>query len=241
MAVAAFVVPILPGKDGGLAELLSALKRQSSEHQESRARAGIMVERLYLQTNPDGNCLLITYLETSGSFAESMGRVAASDLPIDMLLVERIRELSGLDLRAGPIGQPELCAQWLAPGRLASSRRARGRAVVVPLRPGKYDQAKQYAQEAYVERLVEMTESRLAKRLVREEVFLQRTPVRDLLIIYLEGADPVQANRDFAASTTPFDRWCKDSIKTVFPPHVDFNQPAPANEELFAWERPLGG
>jgi hypothetical protein len=55
----------------------------------------------------------------------------------------------------------------------------------------------------------------------------------DIVVVYLEGADPVDANRQFAASQSPFDRWFKDRCKEVFPAFVNFDQPVPANEEVF--------
>jgi hypothetical protein len=53
-------------------------------------------------------------------------------------------------------------------------------------------------------------------------------------VVYLEGADPVDANRQFAASNTAFDRWFKEQCKAIFPPFVNFDLPVPANEELFS-------
>jgi hypothetical protein len=53
------------------------------------------------------------------------------------------------------------------------------------------------------------------------------------LCAYLEAADPVDANRRFAASTRPYDVWFKDQLKDVFPPQIDFNQPLPPVESLF--------
>jgi hypothetical protein len=55
----------------------------------------------------------------------------------------------------------------------------------------------------------------------------------DMLCGYLEGSDPIKANREFAASKLPFDLWFKGQLKGLFPPQVDFNQPLPAVMEIF--------
>jgi hypothetical protein len=59
----------------------------------------------------------------------------------------------------------------------------------------------------------------------------------DIAVVYLEGEDPVRANRSFAASQRPHDRWFKDGLKELFPPNVDFDQPVPPNEQVFDWTR----
>ena len=56
-----------------------------------------------------------------------------------------------------------------------------------------------------------------------------------MIVVYAEGENPKAGNQEFAASNTPYDRWFKDRCKEIFPPFVDFDQPAPANEEIFSW------
>jgi hypothetical protein len=51
--------------------------------------------------------------------------------------------------------------------------------------------------------------------------------------VYIEANDPVEANRLFAGSRTPYDVWFKESIKALFPPEIDFNQPLPPVEQVF--------
>src|SRR5712691_7174012 len=101
----------------------------------------------------------------------------------------------------GPPGpEPTLIGQWIAPG---ATTRSRGFAFAAPLRPGKAEAGKQFAHEAYVTRRDEFTESRVAKKLTREEVFLNETPMGDI-IVYIEGQDPIDGNRQFAASDSAF-------------------------------------
>lgn len=67
-----------------------------------------------------------------------------------------------------------------------------------------------FAEEAYVARRAEMTESRAGVGKVGEEVFLNWTPAGDVVAVYLEGNDPLEANRRSAAASTPCDRWFED-------------------------------
>ncbi|HEY3058671.1 MAG TPA: DUF6176 family protein [Chloroflexota bacterium] len=226
------IYPVLPGKESVVREVGSQLKERRSEREESRRRGGVTVERAYLQKNPDGSSLVVAYLEADRSFGEVMGALLSSDLPIDRYFIDKNQEATGVDFRAGPTGpEPELVGQWVAPG---ATQRAKGFAFAAPLQPGKTEAARTFAQEAYVTRQSEMAESRASKGLIREEVFLNQTPAGDMVVVYLEGNDPVDGNRQFAASNTPFDRWFKDRCREVFPAFINFDQPVPANEEVFS-------
>lgn len=228
------VFPILPGKEGVAREIARQLQERRSEYEESRARGGVSVERAYIQKNPDGSSVVLAYLETDRSFTDSMRALLESESPLDRYFVEKNAEATGIDFRSMQGGEPEAVGQWAAPG---NPPRARGLAFTAPLQAGKTDAARAFAQEAYVGRKEEFTASRVAKKMTREEVFLNHTPAGDMVVVYLEGEDPVEANRQFAQSNTPFDRWFKDRCKEIFPPYVDFDQPVPANEEIFSATR----
>jgi hypothetical protein len=226
------VYPVLPGKESLVREVAGQLRERRSEYEQSRRRGGVTLERAYLQQNPDGSGLVIAYLEGDRGFGETMGALVRSDIPLDRYFIDKNKEATGIDFAAGPQGpEPELVGHWVAPG---ATQRGRGFAFAAPLQPGQAEAARQFAREAYTTRQAEMTESRAAKGLVREAVFLNQTPAGEVVVVYLEGADPVDANRQFAASTTPFDRWFKDRCKAIFPPFIDFDQPVPPNEEIFS-------
>jgi Family of unknown function (DUF6176) len=226
------VYPVLSGKESVVREVSGQFKERRSEYEESRRRGGVTLERAYLQKNPDGSSLVVAYLQADRSFGEVMGALLSSELPLDRYFVDKNQEATGIDFRAGPPGpDPELVGQWVAPG---ATQRARGFAFAAPLQAGKTDAVRQFAREAYATRQPEMAESRSAKGLIREEVFLNQTPAGDLVVVYLEGTDPVEANRQFAASNTPFDRWFKDRCKEIFPAFINFDQPVPQNEEVFS-------
>src|SRR5947209_7176869 len=192
------VFPVLPGKEPVIRDVSHQLRERRTEYQQSRARGGVTFERAYLQKNPDGGSLVVAYLETDRSFGEMMGSLINSDIPLDRYFIEKNSDATGIDSAAGPQGpDPELVGQWIAS---ESGPRAKGFAFAAPLQPGKTEAARQFAREAYVTRQSEMAESRRAQGLTREEVFLNQTPAGDMVVVYLEGADPVEANRRFAAS-----------------------------------------
>ena len=78
-----------------------------------------------------------------------------------------------------------------------------------------------------------MTTSRRALDQNVEVVTLTETPQGPICGIYIEGTDPFEGNRTFAASTEPFDVAFKQELKTLFPPFIDFNQPVPGVAEIF--------
>jgi hypothetical protein len=229
-----FAFPVLPGKDAVVREVAGQLKQRQAEYLESRVHLGCHVEKAYLQKNPDGSAVCLAYLDGDRTFNEALKILTSSDRPIDRYFVDKNSEVTGIDFRAAPEGpEPELIAQWIAPG--TTGRGPRGLAFAAPLKPGAAEEARKFAREAYETRRREFDESRTAKTLVREEVYLNRTPMGDLIVVYMEGENPAEANRQFAASQTPYDRWFKDQCKGIFPPAIDFDQPVPANEEVFAW------
>jgi hypothetical protein len=228
------VFPILPGKEGLVREIARQLQERRAEYEESRARGGVSVERAYIQHNPDGSSLVVAYLETDRPFAQSMQALVESESPLDRFFVEKNGEATGINFRTMQGSDPELIAQWPAGG---GALRGRGFAFAAPLQPGKAEAARAFAREAYVDRQAELAESRLSKKTTREEVFLNRTPGGDMIVVYLEAEDPQEGNRLFAESSTPYDRWFKDRCKELFVPEVDFDQPVPDNEEIFSATR----
>ena len=235
MAKVSFAVPILPGKeDLATKHSIEEIRQRIAEYEESRRRAGITVERVYLQRNPDGSNLFVVYAEAAGGMGDVIGTFVSSGSDFDRWFLDVNQEISGIDFRQPPPGGgPEHVASWEDPG----GGRGAGLAFAVPVLPGKAEALRAWGREAYESRHWELTESRRALGQTREELFLNSTPDGDVAVAYLEGKDPVGANRDFAASDAPYDRWFKDSLKAFFPPFVDFDQPVPANETVWDWTR----
>ncbi len=108
-----------------------------------------------------------------------------------------------------------------------------------PILPGKADIFRRFAKEVAGPRSKDMGESRRSKGVTRETTWLQSTPMGDILLVYLEGDDVLKANREFAASKTPFDRWFKEMA--LEPTGIDYNQPLPEGLAEPLFETPMVG
>src|SRR5215470_17291894 len=92
-----FVFPVLVGKESLVREVSRRLKQDRAEYEQSRQRGGVTLERAYLQKNPDGASVIIAYLESDRSFAETMGALVTSDLALDRYFIEKNKEATGID------------------------------------------------------------------------------------------------------------------------------------------------
>jgi hypothetical protein len=102
--------------------------------------------------------------------------------------------------------------------------------------PGATEAGLAFSEEAYGARAAELAASRAARGITKEEVFPLQTPrsstgersieeLGDFIVVYGESEDPEAADKAFAESQAPFDRWFKDRLRTIFPPVIDFDQP----------------
>ena len=232
MGKTATAAPVLPGQDPlDVARLMSA---RMDEYRQSRERAGITMERAYLMDTPMGQ-FVIAYVEAEGDANEAMRKVAESDLPIDRDFVAKLKTLHGIDMSQAPAGPPpEVIAEWTDS---QVTERKPGLAFMAPIMPGKTDTARAFGTEAFANRVAEFAESRRALGESREVVVLVSSPMGDVTAVYLEGDDPVEANRAFSSSTRPYDVWFREQLTTVFPPEVDFSQPLPPIEQIWDYQR----
>ena len=197
---------------------------------------GVTLERVYLMATPMGE-FVSTYIESEKEFAASTMVLAASDLPADVKFRQAIKDVHGFDLTVPPPGPPpELVCEWWDPDLRV---RKAGLAFVAPLQPGKTDAARAFGKEAFENRKEEFTKSRRNLGGQGELVFLNSTPEGDVLVVYIEGDDPAELNRKFAASREPFDVWFKDECRKIFPDFIDFNVPLPSIETI--WDRQPAG
>jgi hypothetical protein len=224
----AAVYPVLPGKD--VRTVADMLRERPSEYAESRRGAGVQLERGYEQETPMGT-FFISYIETERPFPEVAADIARSDLAIDRDFAAAVKEVHGVDITQPLPGEPpEMLGDW--EDETVTARR-RGLAFCVPVRPGATDLVRAFCAEAYQTRRDEFAASRRPIGGNRESVFLNHTPSGDIVAAYIEGNDPVEENRKFAESRSPFDVWFKEECKRFFPPDVDFNQPLPPITEVF--------
>jgi hypothetical protein len=123
-------------------------------------------------------------------------------------------------------------AEWFDPD---VGERRRGLAFVAPVRPGKSDVGRAFANAAFNDRRKELAASRRSKDLNAEMVVLSETPQGDFVCVYIEGKDPVEGNRKFASSKEPYDVWFKSECRKIFPDAIDFDQPLPPIEQIHDW------
>jgi hypothetical protein len=57
----------------------------------------------------------------------------------------------------------------------------------------------------------------------------------DVMIVMVEGEDPVKANQGFAESERPYDVWFKSKLGQIV--GIDFNRPAPPSQRVWEWKR----
>jgi len=223
--------PTAPGKtETDIKSIPEYLRGNLPQYKESRKRLGITMERVYLQPTPMGS-IIISYLEAERSFGEAVQGLVKSDLEVDRRFLEMVAEIHGVDFRQPPQGEPpETIGEWADP---QVTGRRKGLAFIAPALPGKKEAGAAFCREAFVERQGEFAESRRALGGNVEVVTFNSTPMGDFVCVYVEGNDPVEANRRFAASTRPFDVWFKDRLKELFPPEIDFSRPVPPVEQIW--------
>jgi hypothetical protein len=188
------------------------------------------MERAYEQITPMGT-LVVAYLESDRPFGDTNAEIAKSGLGIDQDFMTAVKEVHGFDAsQPPPEDPPEMLGDWV--DSRASDRR-QGLAFCAPILPDAPEAARAFAKEAFERRRDEHGASRRELGITHETVMLNHTPMGDVICVYLEGDDPVQGNRQFAASRSPYDIWFKGECAKVFPPEVDFNQPVPPVTQIF--------
>ena len=226
MSRMALTFPVLPGKDAR--DIANELKSRPREYEESRRRAGITMERAYLQHTPMGD-YVTAYLEGEGDVLEAFGKLGSPDLAIDRYMAKAAKEIHGADFtQPMPGPAPETVAAWIDP---AGKGRGRGMALCAPLAPGATERARAFVADAY--HRDEFTASRRRLHVSEELLTLQSTPQGDIVGLYIEGDDPAKGNAGFAASQDPFDLWFKEELTKIFPPAIDWSKPVEGVEEIF--------
>jgi hypothetical protein len=97
----AFVAPLLPGKvDADRAALVSvAAGERRADHDESRKRAGITRESVWLQSTPSGDVAVV--LLEADDIPSAMGTLATSEEPFDQWFRAHLENVHGIELAEG--------------------------------------------------------------------------------------------------------------------------------------------
>ena len=223
--------PVPPGKsDAEVKEAAEYFRAHPVEYRESRRRAGVTFERIYLMKTPAGT-FVIAYAEGEKSYGETVAGLLDPSIELNRYFADFLQRVHEFDpAQAASLPPPETIGDWVDPD---VGVRGRGVAFTVPVIPGRDDLGRAFGKEAYTNRRDELTVSRRGFKQWVEVVTLMQTPMGSAISVYLEGDDPVASNRAFAASQSPFDRWFKDELKKLFPPEVDFDVPLPPIMEVF--------
>ncbi|HEV3311640.1 MAG TPA: hypothetical protein VG815_14100, partial [Chloroflexota bacterium] len=219
MSHAALPFPVLPGKgEADIRKITERFKSDPAGYRESRRFGGVTLERAYWQHTPMGD-FVVAYLETDKpTMGEAIAAAGADNSEMGRFFREHVKEVHGIDLTQIPPGPaPEVVGEWSDPD---VTERRKGFAFSAPLLPDAVDRGRAFATEAFVTRRDEHAASRRALGVNREVVTLVHTPMGPVTAVYIEGNDPFEGNRRFAASTGAHDTWFKDQLKTLYPPYI---------------------
>ena len=112
MATMLFALPIKPGQtEAARSFAQECIGPRYAEYDASEQRIGIRVENWYLQRNPAGQFFTI-HVE-GPDLMSSLGAFISSREPFDLWFKERMLDLTGVDLNAGPPPN-EMIAETLA-------------------------------------------------------------------------------------------------------------------------------
>lgn len=220
------VFPVLAGKTDDDAKLIAhQFRARPAEYEASRRRAGITLERAYLQKTPMGD-RVVTYIESGLDFAATSQLLTTSDLAIDGFYTKAVKEVYGIDVGQSPVA--ETVATWVNP-HVAS--RGKGLAFCAPLAPDSAAAARKLLAQEYTWK--EFGQSRRARDQSVEVAGLLHTPEGPMGTFYLEGKDPTDAVRRFAQSTRPYDVRLRGLLAKVFLPVDDYSQALAGIDEIF--------
>jgi hypothetical protein len=106
-------------------------------------------------------------------------------------------------------------------------------ASALPILPGKTEEWKHIVKEATGPRRAELDDMHRRLGLRSARWFLQRTPMGDLAIVYLEGDGAADAFAKWGQSQHPFDTWFRKSIGAVYGMDLSAPPPSPAPESMY--------
>ena len=221
--------PVLAGKsEADIRSIAERFQTDPGAYFQSRQRAGVTLERAYWQHTQMGD-FVVAYVESERSAADVLGTFAEQATDLDRFFAAKVKEVHGIDITELPDGPPpETMGEWVDP--LVTARR-RGMAFCAPVIAGQEARGAAWTKGTFGEE--GMTTSRRALGQNVEVVTLTNARQGPIAGVYLEGVDPYEGNRTFAASTEPFDVAFKRELGTLFPPFVDFNKPVEGVTEIF--------
>lgn len=108
-------------------------------------------------------------------------------------------------------------------------------ALGLPVLPGQAEAIRRMQDEALGPRRTEYEESRRRLGITKEMVWVQRTPVGEMALIYWEAENPQRALEEMARSQNEFDNRFRQFLQEVHGVDVTQEQPPPS-ELVFNWQ-----
>ena len=102
----------------------------------------------------------------------------------------------------------------------------------LPILPGKTEAARAFLQEMGGPRKQELAACGESAGIAKEMWAIQQTPQGDLFVVYIAGEDLAHAFKEFAASQSEFDRWCKQQVLETTGADLNTPPPGPISEIL---------
>lgn len=239
MTATAIMFPIMRGMTPACLEFAEeALGPRLHEHDESRRRLGLTVERAWVEATNQGD-VLIFYFE-SDDLERSLKLLGESDELYDIWFREKVFTLTGADFcDCRTLASSELV--FKSP-ELKSEGPASAAATAFPILEGKQDEWFALLEELAGPREDEYRGYLWRYGLTVETFFVEHTPRGDMVIRYAEGDDPVAAIARFARSSHPFDVWLREEM--LYLNGIDFirRETAPPPHSILEWKaaaRPL--
>jgi hypothetical protein len=223
--VYALVAPILEGQEDAWKDLVAEITGPRAEaHAQAYAKLGVTKENVWLQKAPEGSAAVV-YME-GNDLENLMAREFASDDPHVQWFTEQLAAVHGFDPEAEPLPPNELVFEGDVSGVEGETQPY---ALAAPILKGQEAAFADFI-AALQERRAEWEESRRAKGIAKEDVWLQNTPAGSIAVVYFEATEPEGLlGRMMAESDLPFDGWFQEQIAKI---HGISGEPPPPNERL---------
>ncbi len=216
-----FVLPVLPGKSEVVTTLAQTMMggRKDEYQATNAARQGASKEAWFLQPTPDGNAMLLVYLEGT-DIVTTLVNYGASQDSFTPYYRQQVQEATGIDFSQPMAGLPsETLLDWSS-----DEDSAQYAALALPVPGANIEALKALAGTMSGERKAEFTASQADIGIAKESWYFQATPDGNgLWIVYMEGPNPWEAMGKISSSQSAFDVWFKQQVIAIN--GVDLNVP----------------
>lgn len=215
----AFAAPIAPGQTDTwkafAAELAGAKK---DAHTKANLAAGITNEKVWLQETPMG-AFVVVYHEGSDLKGSMQKRAAATD-EHSKWFMSQVEKIHGMKMDPSH----PMPANELAFNGNVDVAGGTPYALIAPIVKGKEAQWKQVLSDISGPKKAEWEASRKALGIHKEMVWLQKTPMGDVAVVYFDAKDPSVI---MAPPKSDFDKWFMTQLTEVHGFKMDGPAPKP--------------